>query len=389
MKIPYEKWLLKHDDDSISKRSQYAIYYYMIALVVFAFVAILQLAAGILDDTFSIVTAAATSLADIGICVVAIIGFKFSEKQPDEKHPFGYARLEYMSGLIIATIIIVLGFELGIASFERMAHPNVVIFHYGTAIVMLVSVLLNFYLYKLGKSVAYRINSVTLKATTHRLKENMISFTLILIMLIAVRFIQFPFDAYVSLCVSVYIIYNGVNCVYHAIDPLLGRVADGEQTRTILQRLLDYPSVLSVHEIFIHNYGYSQSYVTAHVVLEEKLTKEEIHQVICQIEENFMEDGTHLVLHFDLQDRISIKQNDAEMILNQVVMPYDYIERYEDLQVVPSASVTYLLFRIVLKKDCGVSESLMKEQIQKEIKSYASEYSAAISVVYDDGEDAS
>ena len=260
----------------------------------------LKLLVGILSGAVSITADAMNNLSDATSSVVTLVGFKLAEKPADEDHPYGHARYEYLSGLAVAAMIIVIGFELAKSSVEKILHPTAVAFSLPVVLVLAGSVLVKLWLSRFQKQLGQRIRSSALLAAAADSRNDVLATGAVLLALTVEYFTKLRIDGFVGLGVAVFILYSGVSMAKQTISPLLGETASPELRELIISVVCAEPKVLGYHDLMVHDYGPGQRFATMHVEMDEKENALQCHEIIDNLERICLnQHNIHLVLHYD------------------------------------------------------------------------------------------
>ena len=321
----------------------------------------LKLLVGIVSGAVSITADAMNNLSDATSSVVTLVGFKLAEKPADEDHPYGHARYEYLSGLAVAAMIIVIGFELAKSSVEKIITPTAVAFSVPVLLVLVGSVLVKLWLSHFQKHLGQRIRSAALLAAATDSCNDVLATGAVLAALTVEHFTNLRIDGFVGLGVAVFILYSGVSMAKQTISPLLGETASPELRELIVGVVCAEPKVLGYHDLMVHDYGPGQRFATMHVEMDEKESALQCHEIIDNLERICLnEHNVHLVIHYD-----PVVTGDAELehIKQRVLtllQQQDSRITIHDFRMVQGQGHTNLIF------DTSLPADLMHRQ--KEIK---------------------
>ena len=215
----------------------------------------LKLIIGLLTGSISIAADAFNNLSDGLSCLISIVGFKVSGKEPDAKHPFGYGRTEYIAGLIVSFIIILVGFEFFKTSLDRILHPAAVAFSAVLMGILAVSMLVKLWMGAFNVNIGRRIDSPVLMAAGQDSRNDVITTAVVVLGMVAGRFTTLPVDGYVGVAVAAFILWSGIGIAKDTVAPLLGEAADPEVARNIRRIVMESDHIVGVHDMIIHNYG--------------------------------------------------------------------------------------------------------------------------------------
>ena len=321
----------------------------------------LKLLVGIVSGAVSITADAMNNLSDATSSVVTLVGFKLAEKPADEDHPYGHARYEYLSGLAVAAMIIVIGVELAKSSVEKIITPTAVAFSVPVLLVLVGSVLVKLWLSHFQKHLGQRIRSAALLAAATDSCNDVLATGAVLAALTVEHFTNLRIDGFVGLGVAVFILYSGVSMAKQTISPLLGETASPELRELIVGVVCAEPKVLGYHDLMVHDYGPGQRFATMHVEMDEKESALQCHEIIDNLERICLnEHNVHLVIHYD-----PVVTGDAELehIKQRVLtllQQQDSRITIHDFRMVQGQGHTNLIF------DTSLPADLMHRQ--KEIK---------------------
>lgn len=259
-----------------------------------------KLAVGLLSGSIAIVADGVNNLTDSASSVVTMVGFKLASKPADEKHPYGYARIEYISGLIVSIIILVLGVELGRSSFDKIIHPEEVSINAVVLCILAGSILLKLWQYFFYRKMGRAIHSTTLKATATDSLNDVITTSVVLVGSIISYFIGFNLDGYLGMAVAAFIVFSGVQLVKETSSPLLGLAPSKEIVAKMCERFHNCKELIGFHDLQLHDYGEQRYFATVHVEMDSTMSLETSHHIIDELERQVREElGVELVVHLD------------------------------------------------------------------------------------------
>ena len=259
-----------------------------------------KLLAGILAGSVAIIADAVNNLSDASSSVVTLLGFRLAQMPADEDHPYGHARYEYLSGLMVAVLILVIGVELVKSSVGKIIHPEPIDFSMITMAILIASVLVKLWMSLFFGTLGRKINSLTLQATSVDSRNDVVSTIAVLAGCLVGYFFHVNIDGYVGLLVAVFILYSGVNIVKETISPLLGEQADAELIEKIKTLVYSHEAVLNVHDLLIHDYGPGRCFASIHAEVSARLDPMEVHDILDEIECAVLDKlNVHLVIHYD------------------------------------------------------------------------------------------
>lgn len=309
----------------------------------------LKLAIGLITGSVSIAADAFNNLSDGLSCLISIVGFKVSGKAPDAKHPFGYGRTEYIAGLIVSFIIVIVGVEFLKTSVDRILHPAAVAFSGVLLGVLAVSMLLKLWMGAFNVGVGRRIGSPVLMAAGQDSRNDVITTGVVILGMVAGRFTALPVDGYIGVLVALFIIWAGVGIARDTVAPLIGEAADPEIAQAIEQIVLDAKYIVGVHDLIVHNYGAGRSLASLHAEVPCNADIVAVHEVIDEAEKNvWMQTGVYLVIHMDPIDvdneHIAALREQVDAALRDI----DESLSMHDFRVVDGERQINLIFDVVV-----------------------------------------
>lgn len=259
-----------------------------------------KMVVGLVSGSISVIADALNNLLDAVSSIIALVGFKIAAKKADKEHPFGHGRYEYISGLAVAVIVLVVGIELGKSSLAKILAPTPVDFNLVSLMVLVASILLKLWLSAFNRSVGLSINSTTLKATGVDSRNDALATSAVLLTAVLARFTGINLDGWASLGVAAFIFYSGIGLVKEALNPLLGEAPTPELAGYISDKITAHECVLGTHDLIVHDYGPGRLFASAHVEISGEMDALTAHQIIDTIERDFLEnDNIHLIIHHD------------------------------------------------------------------------------------------
>ena len=325
-----------------------------------------KLAVGILSGSVSITADAMNNLSDAASSIVTLIGFKLAERPADEEHPYGHARYEYLSGLAVAAMILIIGFELGKTSVEKIIHPEAVAFTWPTLLVLLGSIAVKLWLSVFNRRLGKHIDSGALMATATDSRNDVISTAAVLTAGIVEYFTTWRIDGYIGLAVALFILYSGIMMAKDTISPLLGEAASPELRKLIVEILESEPYVLGYHDLMVHDYGPGQRFASLHVEMDQKEDPLLCHEIIDNLERRCLQKhNVHLVIHYDPVVTDDPEQTALQDLVQQTLSAMDERLSLHDFRMVRGQGHTNLIFDIALPQALKGREKEIKHRINE------------------------
>jgi cation diffusion facilitator family transporter len=331
----------------------------------------------LLSGSVSIMADAVNNLSDAASSIISLLGFKMAAKPADVGHPYGHARYEYLAGLTVAVLIMVIGAELVKTSLDKVLHPAPVLFGWLTVGVLCASILVKLWMASFYRSVGKAISSQTLFAASADSRNDVITTSAVLIAALASHFLKVELDGYIGLAVAGYILYSGFGLVRDTLDPLLGTAPDPAIVREIRERIMGYPGVLGTHDLMIHDYGPGRRFGSVHVEMPAEEDILQSHDVIDNIERDFLRDRQlHMIVHLDPIVTKDPAVLDLRRWLADEVKTIHPQLTIHDLRMVKGHSHTNVIFDCVRPPDLQMSDQNLKQSLsalltKKNVKYYA------------------
>lgn len=335
--------------------------------------------AGTVAGSVSIRADAINNLSDASSSIISLVGFQMADRPADEEHPFGHGRYEYLSGLMVAVLILVIGLELGKSSLDKILHPQAVEFHWLTAVILVGSILIKAWMMAANRKIGRLIDSQTLLAVAADSRNDIITTGVVLLSALISHFTSVELDGWMGLAVAIFILVNGFSMVQDTISPMLGRAPDAEWVEEIRQKILSYPGVLGTHDLMVHDYGPGRQFASVHVEMAAEADALESHEVIDKIEQDFwQEDHLHLVVHYDPIVTNDAVTNDLRYWLMEQVQQIDPRLSIHDLRLIPGNKQTRLLFDCVVPHELPMKLSDLQAEIVRRIHEKDPQYNCVI-----------
>ena len=324
---------------------------------------------GLISGSIALMSEAINVLSDGISSGVTLLGFKVSSKPADKEHPFGYARFEYVSALIISFIICIIGAVLCKTSFDKIIHPEEVVVSWAMIIVLVVSVVVKISQYLLYKRIGEAIDSETLNANKIDTRNDSIVTFLTLVAVVVMWVTGVDIDAYVGLAVSLFIVVSGFKVLLDAVGPLLGEKPDVELVKKIKRKLGSFDGVLAYHELIVHSYGKGTNFVSVHIEVSADEDPLVIHEMVDQIEEDFLKDlRIHLVVHTDPVDNNNQEVNRLKAKAQKVLNGLNKKLVICDFHVAEKKKITHIMFDCTVPYELGITKAKIMRTLKEDFK---------------------
>ncbi len=325
--------------------------------------------AGTIASSVSVVADAFNNLSDAGSSIVSLIGFKLSGQKPDPEHPYGHGRLEYISGLIIAMIIILMGFELMLSSVKKIITPEAVEFSWLSIGILIASILIKAYMFFYNRSIAKKIDSVTMKATAQDSLTDCIATFAALAAIIAGRIWNVKIDGWCGALVSLFVLYSGFSAAKDTISPLLGQPPEKELVDDIESTVMAHDQILGIHDLMVHDYGPGRMMMSLHAEVPSDGSVLELHDLIDNIERELKEKfHCEAVVHMDPIETHDQKTAELKEKTEKILKEIDPEIKMHDFRIVTGPTHTNVIFDAVVPFNYKLSDSDLKRRISDSIK---------------------
>ena len=342
---------------------------------------IIKILTGIIFSSIAILADGINNLSDASASLITLIGFKLSGKAADKDHPYGHGRTEYLTGLIISAMVLVIGFSLLKSSVEKIFHPEPLEFSILTIFVLAAAIAIKLWQASFNMSLGKAIESEALMATAADSRNDVISTSAVLVSVILGKIFSVNLDGYTGVLVALFIIWSGIGLIKEALGPILGQAPDPKLTEAIREKVLSNEKILGVHDLVIHDYGPGRLFASLHAEVNAEENIMEIHDLIDNIEyEVYTNLRVLLTIHMDplnINDPVVKKVNEQ---LTEIIKDVPDILSFHDVRVVSGSTHTNVVFDIVLDFKSKLAQKDVRELLETELRKYDSKYNCVITV---------
>ena len=326
--------------------------------------------AGVISGSVAITADAFNNLSDAGSSIITLLGFVFAGKKPDLDHPFGHGRIEYLAGLLLSIVIILMGLELGKSSFEKILHPQAVEAGLLPALILLASILVKVYMCLYNKKIGKKINSATMEAVAIDSLTDSIATTVVLISMGVSWLFNVSIDGYAGLAVAAFIVFSGYSAAKETLSPLLGQAPDPELVRNIEQTVLSHPEVEGIHDLFVHDYGPGRVMISLHAEVNGNGNIFHLHDAIDRAEMELKERfGCLATIHMDPIEADNSEISRVRHAVGEKLTELDPLISIHDFRMVPGPTHTNLIFDAVVPADYSGKDEELAEKIRQIVNS--------------------
>ena len=377
------RWLIADHDQTQDPavRRKYGVLCGAVGIVINVLLFLGKFFAGTISGSIAITADAFNNLSDAGSSLVTILGFKLAGQKPDPNHPFGHGRMEYLSGLAVAMLILLMGIELLKSSVEKILHPEAIEFSWLSVGILLAAIACKLYMASYNRSVGKKIQSSAMKATATDSLSDSLATTAVLAATLIAHFFHVNIDGWVGLAVACFILYAGYNAARDTVSPLLGQAPDPELVRSIEQAVLAFDPIVSIHDMVVHDYGPGRMMISLHAEVPADGDLVELHDTIDLAEQALKEQfQCDAVIHMD-----PIVTNDETVLhmrakMAQLVQIIDPRITIHDFRMVAGPTHTNLIFDAACPFDLHMTDGEVKRQIEQTVDLLDGNYMAVVTV---------
>lgn len=381
VKLLIKRFVKNHEDvGNPDVRAAYGKLSSIVGIVCNLLLFVGKLAAGTISGSVSITADAVNNLSDASSSIISLLGFKMSAKPADKEHPYGHGRYEYLSGLMVAVLIIVIGVELFQSSLGKIINPAPVAFSWVAIGVLAASILLKCWMMVFNRQIGKTIGSKTLFATAADSRNDVVTTAAVLAAALISHYTGVELDGWMGLVVALFILVSGFGLIRDTLDPLLGRAPDDEEVNRIRSKIMSYPGVLGTHDLLVHDYGPGRRFASVHVEMAAEEDALESHDVIDQIERDFLKEGLNMLVHYDPIITEEGKTGDLRRWLEQTVAKVNPKMTIHDLRVVSGRAHTKLVFDCLLPADVPLGDREVASAVEHAVKAERPDCDCVITV---------
>ena len=336
---------------------------------------VLKLVIGLLVGSMAIIADGVNNLSDAASSLTTLLGFRMAQRPADKQHPYGHARYEYLSGLAVAALILLIGAELVKSSIAKIINPQPIDISAVTIALLAASVAVKLWMSRFYKTLGKKINSTALYATSVDSRNDVISTCAVLLGCLVNYLFALNIDGYVGLAVAIFILYSSIGIAKDTISPLLGQQADEEMVDKITELVLSHEKVLGVHDLLVHDYGPGRCYASAHVELSADEDPMACHDIIDDIECDVLEKmNVHFVIHYDPVVQNDAEQNEMRRTVGEIVRGLNPAFSIHDFRIVRGSAQSKLVFDLAVPYSMIERKKEIKEQIEAALNKKGKKY---------------
>ncbi len=369
-------WLLKtfvkdYDNVTNSKvRTAYGILASVVGIVCNVILFAIKLTIGLILSSVAVMADAFNNLSDAASSIIGFVGVKMADKPADEDHPFGHGRMEYISALIVAFIVIEVGLSFFKSSIEKISNPQSITFSLVSVIILAVSICIKLWLGFFNRKLGNRINSSVMKATATDAFGDVITTAVTVISIIVAEFTSLNIDGYVGVLVSLVVMWAGIGIVRDTIAPLIGEAVDPELYEQIIKKVEGYDGIVGTHDLIVHNYGPGRSMASVHAEVPADVDLLKAHELIDRIEADVRNElGIFMVIHMDPIETKNEAVREYKAMVKEVIASIDETIEIHDFRIVDGEEQVNLIFDVVVPYSYDKkAEAELRENICARVK---------------------
>ena len=337
--------------------------------------------AGTISGSIAITADAFNNLSDAGSSFVTMLGFQLAGQKPDSDHPFGHGRIEYLSGLAVSLLILLMGFELAKSSLEKILHPEPVDFDPLVIVILCVSIAVKLYMAFYNRRLGKKLDSAAMEATGADSLSDSVATSAVLLATLVGHFTGWMIDGWCGILVAAFILWSGFNAAKDTIDPLLGTPPTPEFVEEIKEWVMAHPAIVCIHDLIVHDYGPGRVMISLHAEVSASGNVLDIHDEIDNVEKELQEKlGCHAVIHMDpivIDDGIT--QETRKKVAALVRCIDDQISIH-DFRMVVGPTHTNVIFDAVVPFGFRLTNAQVAEKIQTAVRTLDGNYFAVVNV---------
>ena len=362
-------------------RERYGILSGAVGIVLNLLLSAGKLFAGLMTGSISITADAFNNLSDAGSSVVTLVGFKLAGQKADDGHPFGHGRMEYLAGLLVSLMILLVGVELGKSSIGKILRPEEVAFSLASTAILAASILVKLWMGYFNRGLGRKIGSAAMAATAADSLSDAVATTAVLAGTLVNRFAHVNIDGWVGLAVAVFILRAGWGAARDTINPLLGESPDPELVKQLRDLVLSHPQVVGMHDLIIHDYGPGRRLCSFHAEVPQDADILAAHDAIDHIEREIKEKfGIETTVHMDPIATADEKVNQLRRQVADLARVVEPEMTIHDFRVVRGPTHTNVIFDAVVPHKCRLTDEEVLQRLRRAVSALDPAYQAVIQI---------
>ena len=358
-------------------RTKYGTLSSVTGIIVNFILSIVKVVIGVISNSMSIISDGLNNITDAGSSVITMIGFKMSQKKVDNDHPWGHGRMEYISAFIVDILIVLVGIELFKSSVDKIINPTMPDISTVTITILVIAIIAKLWLFVFYNKIAKIINSEAIKGNAYDSISDVISTFVVLLSAIVAKFANISIDGYVSILVSIFILFTGFKALKETVDILLGTKPDPELVEGIEEFTKKYDMIVGIHDMMIHDYGPGRKIVSFHAEIPANSDICMAHDVIDQMEQDIYDEFNCITtIHMDPIEVDDEEINKMREITEKIVKEINDDYSIHDFRMTNGGGRINLIFDLVIPREEKIDSDKLKLEVQQKIHSENSKYYA-------------
>lgn len=370
------KWLLKtfvkdYDDvTNLRVRTAYGVLASIVGIVCNVILFAIKLIIGLALGSVAVMADAFNNLSDAASSIIGFVGVRMADKPADEDHPFGHGRVEYISALIVAFLVIEVGISFFKSSIGKITNPQDIAFNLVSVIILGVSICIKLWLGFFNKKLGNTINSSVMKATATDAFGDVITTAVTIVSIFVAEFTSLNIDGYVGILVSLIVIWAGIGIARDTLAPLIGEAVDPELYEEIVKKVEGYEGIVGTHDLIVHNYGPGRSMASVHAEVPADVDLLKAHELIDRIEADVKNElGIFMVIHMDPIETKNEAVSQYKAMVKEVIASIDGALEIHDFRIVDGEEQVNLIFDVVVPYSYDKkAEAELRENICVKVK---------------------
>ena len=368
------KFFIHDDGDKGKLRQSYGMLCGIVGVMFNVFLFIGKFLAGTISNSIAITADAFNNLSDAGSSIVTLLGFKMAGAKPDTEHPFGHGRIEYISGLVVAAAILLMGYELIRDSVGKILHPEETLFNALVAVILIASILVKLYMAYYNHNIGKKLDSAAMRAVATDSLSDMVATTAVLLASVFTHFTGYKIDGYCGLVVGLLVGYAGVDAARETLNPLLGQPPAHEFVEKIDEIVMSHPEVCGMHDLIVHDYGPGRKMISLHAEIPAEGNILELHDVIDNIENELRRTlGCEATIHMDPIVTSDEHVSETKSAVSSLIKAIDKDLSIHDFRMVVGETHTNLIFDILAPFGFRLSDEELLTEVLKEVREHFGE----------------
>lgn len=366
IRILVKLFIKDHDQfDNLEVREKYGRLMSSVGILANISLFMMKFFIGIIVNSISIRADAINNLSDAGSSFISFVSFKLASKPADEDHPFGHARYEAIASFLVATLILMLGFDLLQSSVMTIFSPKEVQFSIVSIGILLLSIFIKFWMYCYNKKYGKLLKASVMEATAMDSLSDVMATSAVLASTLLSYFFHLPLDGYMGVVVAIFILKAGAQVIRNALDELLGKAPDPSFIKQLEEKIMSYEGVLGMHDLIVHNYGPQRTFASVHVEVDGHKDIFSSHDIVDNIERDFQKEfHMSLVVHMDPINTDDELTNELKGFTEGIVQQVDHCLSIHDFRIVSGDTHTNLIFDITVPHHIKDNNTQLQKKIQ-------------------------